>query len=298
MKRKLPVLASLLMLVAGCAGDPPTPIATHLPSPSATSVIGIASETPPMQAVSTTTPIAVIGDPSPESTSVAEPEEVLLPSEKVSIIAPGPGSSITSPVRVRGQAGPAWLDRVQISLIGESGQVITESIAFLYNLPGNLGPYNFLLEFPTSLVAEAARLEVRNFSRYDGKLDHLASVDVTLLSIGSERIYYALHGPEKLVINAPRQFETLSSGEITVVGAGWVDSDTPLKLEILGFDDEIIGSTEVRLNPDEIGVAGTFEVSLTYSVDAPQRGRIALYEPSSTIPGMIHYTSIIVQLNP
>jgi hypothetical protein len=295
MKGKLSILIFMFLYIQACSSPPPPPTVTSSPTVVMTN---IATETSTIQPFPTTTPIAVLRTPSSAVAPTPTTQEVLLPSEKVSIIAPGPGSFITSPVRVRGQAGPAWLDRVQVALIGENGQTISESIAFLYNLPGNLGPYNFLFEFSTSMVAEAARLEVHNFSPYDGKLDHMASVEVTLLSIGTDRIYYALHGPEKLVITSPRQFATLSGGLVTVEGAGWVDSDTPLMLEILGSDDEVVSSAEVHLDTNEIGVAGAFETTLSYSVDAPQRGRIALYEPSSILPGMIHYTSIIVQLNP
>jgi hypothetical protein len=284
-----------LLLVVGCATSEPITTVTQTPVPAA--AIDATQTTTP-QPFTTTTPIVVIEDPFSHLTPTSVPSQIILPSEKVSILAPGPGSLITSPSRARGQAGPSRLDRIELRLIGEDGQEIMSSIVFLLNIPGNLGPYNSSFEFSTPLVAEAARLEIHNFSHVDGKLDHMASVDLTLLSIGTDRTYYTLHGPEKLVITSPDEFATIAGGQIVIEGAGWTDSDMPLKVEIRNSDDEVVGSADVHINSDQIGVAGTFEVTVPYTIDVPQRGRIALFEPSTTIPGMIHFTSIIVQLNP
>ena len=286
------------LLVAACNSPRPTAEAiTPTTSPTSTEPILQSSPGAPPP-FTTTTPVIVIENPFLHLTQTPEPPSIALSKETVSILRPGPGSFVISPFRVRGQAGPTWLDRVEIKLIGEDGRIITESIVYLSNIPGNLGPFFTQIEFTTPMFAEAARLEVHNFSTINGELDHIASVNLTLLSIGTPRTHFVFLGPEKLEINFPREGDTIEGGEINVRGRGWVESDTALRVEIIGGEGEILGSGLVKLNTNEIGVAGTFELSVAYQIDEPQQVRIAVYERSKNVPGIVHYTSILVLLKP
>jgi hypothetical protein len=175
---------------------------------------------------------------------------------------------------------------------------VSQSFAYPIALPGRSGPFSADIAFEIAAVAEAARLEVHNFSPVDGRLDHLASVDVTLLSVGTPRRQYALHGPEKLNLLSPRPDEVIHGGTIFVQGAGWTEADVPLTVEIHGEDDVVLDSAEVFIKSEGAGRLGTFEVQLTYQIESPQRGRIIIYEPSDTIPGMVHYLSVIINLRP
>jgi hypothetical protein len=205
---------------------------------------------------------------------------------------------VTSPLRVWGQAGPAYLNQVEIRLVGEDGRVIATHRDYLYALPGNLGPYNTEFEFDTSSLAEAARLEVRNYDPHDGKLNHLNSVDLILLSLGSPRTHYSIQGPEKLKINTPIENEIIEGNSVSITGVGWPDTDQPLHVEITNSAGEVIGAGLFKFDPHEIGLAAPFEVEVTYETSGSQIARIAVYEESDTIPGMLHFTSIVVRLRP
>jgi hypothetical protein len=205
---------------------------------------------------------------------------------------------ITSPVRVVGQAGPAHLNRIEIRLIGEDGRLIATHYDYLYALPGNLGPYNTVFEFSTPYLAESARLEVRNYDPVDGKLNHLTSVDITLLSIGSPRTHHTIHGPEKIKIDTPTENEIIDGNSLVVSGVGWPDTENPLRVEIINANDDVIGSGLFKFNPHEIGIAAPFQIEVAYEVESFQVARIAVFEESDSIPGILHYTSIIVRLRP
>jgi len=299
MKDSFVSILACTFMAAACSSPPQPTVEPIFPSitPPPT-IAAIQNTTGPPPPFTTTTPVIVIENPFSHLTQTPEPPSIGLSREIVSILRPAPGSFVTSPFRVRGQAGPTWLDRVEIKLIGEDGRVITESIVYLNNIPGNLGSFITEIEFTTPMFAEAARLEVHNFSTINGELDHSTSVNLTLLSIGTARIYFVLLGPEKLEIDFPRGGDTIEGGEVTIQGRGWVDSDTALMVEIIGTGGEILGSRLVKLDSYEIGVAETFELSVAYQIDEAQQARIAIYERSTNVPGIMHYTSISVQLIP
>jgi len=246
----------------------------------------------------TTTPVIVIEDPNLSFTATPEPLRFSLPKEKVAILRPATGSNVTSPFRVNGYAGPSWNNRVELRLIGEDGREISRTIAYLLSLPGNAGPFTIEINFETNLVAEAARLEVGIFSKDDTQLDHVASVDLLLLSIGTPRSHWTIHGPEQIHILSPREYERLQGGVVSVSGVGWTKAEGPLQIEVLDREGNVVGSTSAQINSAGPGQAGTFEIQVQYQISEAQRGRIVVYEPSRDIPGIIHYASVIVNLRP
>jgi hypothetical protein len=299
-KPRLLRLSMLAILIAACAKTTqPSPMPAGVSATwtiEAPTVVNTSTSQP--QPFTTTTPIIVIEGPASAMTSTPIPLPVPVPSEKVAIFRPGPGSSVTSPFRVRGWAGPSWNGRVEINLIGEDGRLITSSVAYLLAIPGNAGLFTSEVEFETPLVAEAARLEVSIFGIDDRELDHMASVDVILLSIGSPLVHETIHSPEKLHIYYPETFDTIRGGITQVRGIGWLDTEGPLYIEVLDQDGNVVGATKAEIESEEGGATGAFTAEIQYQIDAPQRGRIAVYEPSDTIPGILHYASVFVNLRP
>jgi hypothetical protein len=154
------------------------------------------------------------------------------------------------------------------------------------------------MQFETSLVAESARLEVSIFSKDDTKLDHASSVDLILLSIGAPRSHWTIHGPEQIHIMSPKKYARIEGGVVSVSGVGWTTTETPLQVEVLDREGNVVGSASTFINSGGPGQAGTFEVQVQYQINEAQRGRIAIYEPSTGIPGIIHYASVFVNLRP
>ena len=287
-----------LILLVACSETTTIPTITIEPPPSATSTSTTISITGTPQPFTTTTPVIVIEDPNQSFTSTPEPQRFSLPKEKVSIQRPAPGSNVTSPFRVNGYAGPSWNNRVEVRIIGEDGREISRTIAYLLSLPGNAGPFTIEMNFETTLVAEAARLEVGIFSKDDAKLDHVASVDLILLSIGAPSSHWTIHGPEQIHITSPKVYEGIESGIVLVSGVGWTKSEGPLQVEVLDRDGNVVGSASTEISSTGPGQAGTFQIQVQYQISEAQRGRIIVYEPSKDTPGIIHYASVIVNLRP
>jgi hypothetical protein len=291
------ILASII--ITACTEATALPTTTTVPptvtqTSSPTSVI----ETGTPQPFTTTTPVIVIEDPNVTPTSTPIPLPISLPKEKVAILRPAAGSNINSPFRVNGYAGPSWNNRVELRLIGEDGHLITSSITYLLALPGNAGPFTVEMEFDTTMIAETARLEASIFSTQDTKMDHMASVDLILLSIGAPRVHWTIHGPEQINILTPDQYDTLRGGIASVEGIGWVNHEEPLHVDVLDRDGNVVGAALIEIESEGPGAVGTFKGEVHYQINESQLGRIAVYEVSQTIPGIIHYASVIVNLRP
>ncbi|OGO16626.1 MAG: hypothetical protein A2Z14_12830 [Chloroflexi bacterium RBG_16_48_8] len=293
-----PLLLTILT-IAACTEATVLPTSTLTPPTSPpTSSPTFVSQTGTPQPFTTTTPVIVIEDPNVSFTPTPVPLPISLPKEKVAILRPASGSNVTSPFRVNGYAGPSWNNRVELRLIGEDGRLISKTIAYLLSLPGNAGPFTAEMEFETTLIAETARLEVSTFSTEDTKLDHMASVDLILLSIGAPLTHWTIHGPEQITILSPREYDTIRAGRASVKGVGWVNLEGPLHLDVLDGEGNVVGTTLVQIDSNGPGMAGTFEVEVQYQIDEAQLGRVAIYETCQTIPGIIHYASVIVNLRP
>jgi hypothetical protein len=90
----------------------------------------------------------------------------------------------------------------------------------------------------------------------------------------------------------------VSGGSVTVRGAGWVNSDVPVRIEVVDRGGVLVGSAQVELDSPAIGQLGTFAVEVAYSVTEAQYGRIAVSEMGVEIPSLVHYSSIEVYLEP
>lgn len=185
-------------------------------------------------------------------------------------------------------------------LLAEDGRVLAEGSTWLHVLEGMAYAGRFYGEVPFEIqgVAEAGRLEISMYNYRDGQLSHLSTVDLTLLSIGSPLVHPAFDGPEKLAIFSPLEESIIEGGRIVVQGAGWVNSDLPLTVEILNRHDEVLGSAQVQLDAPGIGQLGTFVVEVSYETPYPQWARVGVSEHSADIPGLIHFSSVEVWLKP
>jgi hypothetical protein len=291
-----------MMSLAACGGGPVlVPTAPAL-SPTAES----ATASPPPEVGGSPTPgpltdstPAIVLEP-PFSIPSATPRLVTapLPLDKLNIILPGPGSQVTSPLEVIGRGGPSWDQRVHLRILGEDGRELTRATTYILALPEASGRFTATLAFSVEGVAEAARLEIVTDSLRTGRIAHVASVDLILLSVGAALIHPGAEGPEKIAIFAPRDGARVSGGRVTVRGAGWVNSDVPLQVHVLDRQGNVVGSAEVRLDAPAVGQLGTFEAEVAYSIPSAQFGRIAVWEPGTLIPGIVHYNSIEVYLEP
>ncbi|MEJ2569883.1 MAG: hypothetical protein P8Y98_05040 [Anaerolineales bacterium] len=294
----------LLSLVVSACGMYPQehteiaipPMSTVEPTPLPTeTALDQPTDTP--EPFSEMTSAIVIESPQDLETPTPLPPGVNMPLEQLAIYEPGPGSQVTSGFRINGWGGPSFDDRVLIRLLGEDGGVLSRGWRYLYVLSGNPGRFNGTIYFNIDHVAEEARLEISMQSWRDRQTTHISTVNLTLLSTGSALVHPARRGTEKLAIFSPHEGGVVSGGVALVQGAGWVDSDTPLSVDIINNRGDSLGSAQVELDAPAVGQLGTFSVEVPYQIDFQQWVHITVYEPSTgSIPGIIHLTSVEVWL--
>lgn len=274
--------------------EPPTP--SPIPA-TPTATLDVTATPEPLTAA---TPAIVVESTYVPYTATGVPPAVSLPMEKLRIYQPGPGSQVVSPFRVAGWGGPSYKDRVRMRLYGEDGRVLAEGTTWLHVLEGVAQAGRFYGEVPFEIhgVAEAGRLEISMYGYRYGQLSHLSTVDLTLLSVGNPQIHHALDGPEKLTIFSLREESIVEGGRVNVQGAGWVNSDLPLTVQVFDRYGEVLGSVQVYLEAPAVGQLGTFQVEVPYEITFSQWARVAVSEHSADIPGLIHFTSVEVWLKP
>lgn len=304
-----------MILLAACAGpaaqsddgallpkDPEGVTAT--PSPTMTPASGLTvpagrgtpTATPPP--LTLLTPAVVVDDPSATPRIEPTPFSLSLPLEPVYFELPGPSSHISGSLRVVGWGGPSRNDRVLLRLLGSDGRVLISYSTYLSVYPGNAGRFFATLNYSIPSLAEDARLEVRTYSPIDGQVAHIATVDLVLLSLGSERIQRGFQAAERITIFSPRQGGSLSGGVARVQGAAWLSADVPLTVQVIDSRGNVVGSLEFMLDVPEPGVVGQFDVQVPYRVSYTQGGRVAVFEPGENIPGIVHYNSVYVTIRP
>ncbi len=291
---------TLLLAAAGLAACLPTragpapaePAPTVQPSPSPQPEV----TTPQYSPLTAATPPIVLEPPIALPSVTPTPPQVGLPLETLAILAPGPGSQVTSPLHVRGFGGPSFNQRVHFRLLGEDGRLLSQATTYLFSFPGNPGRFMATLPFQIDRVAEEGRLEVSVDSVRDGQRSHLSTVTMVLLSAGSAHVFPAPHGAEKLTVFSPRPDQYITGGIVTIDGAGWAESDLPLVAEVLDRQGVSLGQAEFRLTSNEPGVLGTFRVEVAYQVDHYQQGKVMVYELGKAIPGLVHLAAVDVML--
>jgi hypothetical protein len=267
-----------------------------VPGPTATLDLPPEASLTPAPLTAATPPIVLLA-PEATPTPHAPPLPFPVGAEAITLLDPGPGSQVTSPIHISGFGGPSLSERLHLFLLGEDGEVISEHTTYLLSSPGKAGRFAWELPFQIDGLAERGRLVATIESLRDGQLAHLTSVDLVLLSSGEPLLRGASHGSEKLTIVSPRPNAVLPSGAITVMGGGWKDHDVPLTVDVLDRSGTSIGSAQVTLDAPP-GTSTVFQVEVEFQVDRMQPGRVTVSEPSPGLPGIVHLSSVDVLLQP
>ncbi len=295
-----------LALVLGACGRvaPVDPETQHSFEPSAEASLPAVpteapQELPVTQAPLTApTPAAVLEPPAPTPTPTLPPLPARLPQERLVILSPGPGSQVTSPFTVTGRSGPCHQNRVRIRLLGEDSRVLAQRVTYLWSPPGYSGVFSTELSFQIEAVAEAARLEVSTQDMRSTRLGHLTTQNLVLLSVGAPRVYPGGEGPERLTILSPREGASVSGGVVQVRGAGWVEAEVPLAVQLVDRYGTVLAAGEARLEAAAVGQLGTFEVALAYGIPYSQYAWVTVAEWTADGGALVHFSSQEIWLQP
>jgi hypothetical protein len=211
-------------------------------------------------------------------------------------------------VRVSGKADPTFEQNLVIQITGADGRVLATQPATIQNGNSGRGAFEASVPFKVS-VGTAGRISVYSTSARDGGLVHLASVEVTLAGGGDATLVIGQPHPETTTILQPAPQARLSGGVIHVTGISDYVFEGQLTLELCGeggsgAPEAVCGAagnvlaTGTATLKAEVGQAGSFSGDLAYHLAGPVQARVVVLSRSLRDGGLVHLSSVPVQLAP
>ncbi len=218
------------------------------------------------------------------------------PPAAIQIHAPGPMSSVRSPIRLRGYLLPGFKNRVHIELVGEDGRLLARRLMYAYT--SQRFAY-FAIEIPFEIkgISQLARLQVSTEDE-SGRISALAGVRLLLLSSGYEDINPAGDLKERCILFSPAPGEVIGGGTVSISGYARPMDDLPLIVELIGAQGQALASRLVSLgNPNAEGYS-PFTAELPYSIAEPVSVRLTVRQPDGRIGGTMYLYSQEIILTP
>jgi len=304
--KQFPFVIILVLLVQACilggtvtpvpvtespAATATEPAATPLPAATETAVPQPSTETAPPAATDTAVPtIPAPTLPAPTPSGPDRPEAILIQQ-------PGPGSQVTSPVRVAGMADPTFEQSLVVTILTADGTTLVTTSTQIGADVGQRGPFTVDVPFSVSQEQQGF-IQVYAVSAKDGGVTHLSSVGVTLLPGGTASIQPVAEQPEQIILFQPEIGTTISGGVARVEGFGLASFEQTLLVEILDENGTVIASAPVTVAAPDLGQPGPFAVDIPYTVSVPNAGRIQVRDVSPAHGGSTHLASVEVRLEP
>jgi hypothetical protein len=267
----------------------------------------------PSPALPTEQTLEESGTPSPSSTTAPEESPTATTAaqdqETIYISQPGQGSSVTSPVLVKGIADSTFEQNLVLTITDEDGDLLLMQATTIQTPLGERGPYSAALDFSVG-SQQAGRISVFSLSAMDGSLEHLSSVEVSLLPEGEAQILGPALDAESIRIDTPLMSAVVSGGTVTVSGFSdyFFESNLGLALcgqggdgaphPLCGTEDNLLASGFAMIDAPDIGQPGPFSGEIQYSVTTETIARLVVYAASPRDGGLLHANSIIVTLLP
>ncbi len=247
----------------------------------ACSPLAVSTPTPTLEPPTATVPL-----PSPEA-----------PAEAILILEPGPGSRVTSPLRVAGIADPTFEQTLVVRIVLDDGSELALAPTTITADLGSRGPFE--IEVPFTVREERQGfIQVFDVSARDGGVIHLASVGVRLAPGGAAEIVSGERHPERIVIFQPLPGATVRGGEVHVEGFGLASFEQTLVIEVLDADGAVVGSLPIIVNAPDLGIPGPFAADVPYTLRSSGPGRIVVRDISPAFGGDSHLASVEITLEP
>lgn len=267
MRRATLSLSLIALALAACA--PQTQAA--VPSPTTTPA---ETEAPP-RATSTLTSI-------PAAAPTLAP-----PSRGVTILAPGSGSALQSPITLQALLQPD-AERVHIELMDQGGALLYRRVL---NDPGL--ELHERIDFNVRAEGDG-RLTVLIFDAF-GNNSFASSVALELL-VDSNPLAADPGAVGEIIIDAPATGAELAGGQVAVSGQVSGPSARPLVIQLVNQAGRVLVSQEVY--PGEMGADGyrPFAVDLSFNINEDSAALLTVSQSGGGVPGLWLLNSVEVLL--
>ena len=308
--KKYIILASLLTLLAACSQQI-SPASTATPAYSLPTIVALTGQAafatasalaptaiPPTETlIPTETSVPTTALPS--ATPTIEPGFVNF--AEIHFLAPGPMSSLISPINMQVLLIAGESEIVQVDLLGEDGRILER---VLERVERNMaGKYrSFDLSFEIRAVSEMGYIRISSKDDH-GRIQALNTMPVLLYSIGTNQINPVGNMIyERVSFDGLKDGDEISGGVLNLKGRYWPFNDQQAVLELTLPDGEIISSRILDFKGID---TQAFETTLPYKVTEPTLARLSIRQDNPNIavsdPELkkyIYIYSMEVMLNP
>ncbi|MDO9301651.1 MAG: hypothetical protein Q7T89_09720, partial [Anaerolineales bacterium] len=241
MKHKILIITSILTLLSACSqsarsASAPTPFPTHtisevvaLTGQAAFATASALAPTPTATPLPTETPIPTT--PLPTVTATFEPG--FTDFAQIRFIAPGPMSSLTSPINLQVLLVSGESEIVRIELLGEDGRVLQRGLERVQRNPSGGNYRSFDLSFEIRAVSERGYIRISSKDDH-GRIQALNTMPVLLYSIGENQINPLGNTIyERIMYEGLEDDDEVFGGVVNVKGRFWPFNTQPVFLELL-----------------------------------------------------------------
>jgi hypothetical protein len=152
------------------------------------------------------------------------------------------------------------------------------------------------VNFELSRVSDFGQLRVGMYDTSDRPVS-INSVDLLLLSIGSNEITPKADISEPLVIREPAPNKLIQGGKVIVSGLA-KPIEPVLQIQLVAADGSVAGYSQVFVTPAPDGSYVPYTVEVPYQVASPTWVRLIVSESGTRIEGIEVLSSIVVLLSP
>ncbi|MBI5952553.1 MAG: hypothetical protein HY865_12925 [Chloroflexi bacterium] len=287
MKYKIPTLVLLFAILSACSQS-----AVEVPTPQPPNYISTVVALTGQAAFETATALAPLPTETPTPTENPVPTTPL-PSPtptfepgftefaQIRFIAPGPMSSLVSPINLQLLLISGESELVRIDLLGEDGRILQRMLERVRREPAGGVYRNFDLEFETRAVSERGyiRISTKDDRR---RIQALNTMPVLLYSIGENQITPIGNMMyERVMYEGLEEGDEVFGGTLNLKGRFWPFNEQPVFLEMTQPDGKVVSS---RMLDFEGIDTQFFETTLPYKITEPTMVRLSIHQDSLELP--------------
>lgn len=210
--------------------------------------------------------------------------------------APGPMAKLVSPMKVVAWVAPEYTGVTRLELLGEDGRELYRK-SFRTDNVRSYTRVAELVSFEIPGAAEAGRLQISTQDEY-GRLMAFNSVPLLLLGVGENQFTPAYEPLERVVLRAPYAQQESSGGMLTVRGEIRPVNNTPVVLELVDINGQIVGSRVLYFDASLPGYQ-VFETTVPYSLTEKKAlARLVIRQSDERIAGLAYLFSLKLVLRP
>jgi hypothetical protein len=235
-----------------------------------------------------TLPIMTILIPQPEITQ---------PTPAVSILSPGEGSVVTSPIHLSVEIQPGTDTYLRIALINGSNITIARQLEFIPLNPEESTTLDILIPYEIPTESSEALLSVTTLDSFN-RPQSLRAVRLTLSPNSTDKITTP-DQPESqwLTIKSPTAGATISGGKFQITGTVTPVTDNPIFFELITETGGVIGNAFLSVsNP---GNPFDFDLSINYNyLSMPRDVRLIVRQTAGKYVNTVILDSLLLTLEP